>query len=131
MNDIKLYEDLNIQLYDLPLINPSNLERFINSTKNNPAYLLEIFESFLDDSKELLHTIEISNKTGDLEQYFNSVHSLKGLAGTMGFSRLFSLLKAMDTHNKENSFDESSKFIPLLKKLLQDIEVYINSEFAR
>jgi len=130
MNEINTHEDLNIQLQNLPLINPSNLEKLRNSTINNPEYLVEIFESFLEDSKELLHNIEICNATSNYKLYFESVHSLKGLAGTLGFSQLFALLKAMDAHNKENSIDESIKFIPLLKELLLNIEDFINSEFG-
>ena len=130
-NTVNTYEDINIQLQNLPLINPSNLEKLRNSTINNPEYLVEIFESFLDDSKELLQSIEDSAATSNFSEYFTSVHSLKGLAGTLGFSKLFCALKAMDSHNKEKSFGTSVNYIPLLKTLLLNIEEYLQSEFIR
>jgi HPt (histidine-containing phosphotransfer) domain-containing protein len=131
MNDfINASSGIIKELEYYPLINPANLEKLQKSTASNPEYLLDIFRSFLDDTSELMEEMEVSFAQRNFSSYYSAVHSLKGLAGTIGFSRLFYLLKVMDAHNKEEHFDQSAIYLPVLKKLFSEIKDYLNKDFT-
>ena len=71
----------------------------------------QYLDIFLDESKE--HLQNLSDQIMDLEQnpenmdtineIFRAAHSLKGMAGTMGYKRMQTL-----THDMENVFSEVS-----------------------
>jgi HPt (histidine-containing phosphotransfer) domain-containing protein len=122
--------NLNAELDIYPVINVTNLEKLKKSTQSNPEYLIEIFISFVDDSLELISEMETGLTENNFEMYYDAVHALKGLAGTIGFSRMFQLLKIMDSHNKEENFELSANYIAPLKRILDDIKLFLNKEFA-
>jgi HPt (histidine-containing phosphotransfer) domain-containing protein len=131
MNDfINASSGIVKELEYYPLINPANLEKLQKSTASNPEYLLDIFRSFIDDTSELMEEIQTSLAERNFSGYYSAVHSLKGLAGTIGFSRMFFLLKVMDAHNKEEHFDQSATYLPLLKTLFNEIKDYLKKDFA-
>jgi HPt (histidine-containing phosphotransfer) domain-containing protein len=121
---------LKAELDNYPVINVTNLEKLKKSTQGNPEYLVEIFISFVDDSMELISEMETGLGENNFEMYYDAVHSLKGLAGTIGFSRMFQLLKIMDSHNKEENFELSANYIAPLKSILDDVRLFLKSEFA-
>ncbi len=117
------------QLQSFPLINPSSLDKLKKSTASNPQYLIEIFKSFVEDSDELINEMKHALNNKDYDQYYNAVHSLKGLAGTIGFTRMFHLLKIMDAHNKDEKFDESANYLEALQFFFTEINDYLNQHF--
>ena len=119
------------QLQSFPLINPSSLDKLKKSTASNPQYLIEIFKSFVEDSDELINEMKQALNNKDYEQYYNAVHSLKGLAGTIGFTRMFHLLKIMDAHNKDEKFDESANNLETLQYFFTEISEYLNQHFFK
>ena len=69
----------------------------------------QYLEIFIDESKEHLQSLneellvlekEPENKD-TINEIFRAAHSLKGMAGTMGYKRMQNL-----THNMENVFSE-------------------------
>lgn len=98
----------------------------------------QYLDIFLDESKE--HLQNLSDQIMDLEQnpenmdtineIFRAAHSLKGMAGTMGYKRMQTL-----THDMENVFSEvrNSTFkvqpgmIDILFKSLDALEEYVNN----
>ncbi len=123
MIDYKL-EDL----HEIPHINPDTLQKLRNSTAKNPEFLKEIFQSFIDDTGVLLQEIKKSTEENDFDTYYTSVHTLKGLSGTIGCSRIFNLLKIMDSLNKEQDFSQSKQLVQDLETMFQELEVIIKKE---
>lgn len=98
----------------------------------------QYLEIFIDETSE--HLQNLSDCIMDLEkdpenmdtinEIFRAAHSLKGMAGTMGFKRMQHL-----THDMENVFQEvrsekvkvNSSMIDLLFKCLDAIESYLNN----
>ncbi|MFG6368614.1 MAG: chemotaxis protein CheA [Lachnospiraceae bacterium] len=98
----------------------------------------QYLDIFLDESKE--HLQNLSDQIMDLEQnpenmdtineIFRAAHSLKGMAGTMGYKRMQTL-----THDMENVFSEvrngTFKVLPgmidILFKSLDALEEYVNN----
>ncbi|MFQ9568937.1 MAG: chemotaxis protein CheW [Roseburia inulinivorans] len=98
----------------------------------------QYLEIFIDESEEHLQTLSdcimVLEKEPDNEDTINEVfraaHSLKGMAGTMGFKRMQHL-----THDMENVFQEvrsdhikvTSGMIDLLFKCLDALEGYVDN----
>jgi two-component system chemotaxis sensor kinase CheA len=105
------------------------------SGKMDTSQYLDIF---LDESKEHLQTL--SDQIMELEQspenmdtineIFRAAHSLKGMAGTMGYKRMQTL-----THDMENVFSEvrngtfkvQPSMVDILFKCLDALEEYVNN----
>ena len=98
----------------------------------------QYLEIFLDESNEHLQTLSdqliILEKEPDnsdtINEIFRAAHSLKGMAGTMGYKRMQNL-----THDMENVFQEvrsdkikvDSSMIDLLFKCLDAIDSYVEN----
>lgn len=113
------------ELVNLPQINEVNLNRLKKSTASNPQLLKDIFQSFIDESKELIGEIRAGIEKNDHVLYYNAVHSLKGLSATIGCTRLFHLLKIMDSLNKENQYSESQRCYKHLEVMFSEAESII------
>ena len=98
----------------------------------------QYLEIFIDESSEHIQTLsdcimtleqEPDNKD-TINEVFRAAHSLKGMAGTMGFKRMQNL-----THDMENVFQEvrsdkiavDSSMIDLLFKCLDAIDKYVEN----
>lgn len=98
----------------------------------------QYLEIFLDETKEHLQSLntEILNLEQDSEnedtinEIFRAAHSLKGMAGTMGYKRMQNL-----THDMENVFSEvrngtikvKGNMIDILFQCLDALEEYMNT----
>ena len=98
----------------------------------------QYLEMFIDESNEHLQTLsdelmvlekEPENKD-TINEIFRAAHSLKGMAGTMGYKRMQNL-----THNMENVFSEirndkmkvNSKLVDVLFQCLDALESYVDN----
>lgn len=98
----------------------------------------QYLEIFLDETKEHLQSLntEILNleqdpeNTDTINEIFRAAHSLKGMAGTMGYKRMQAL-----THDMENVFSEvrtgtikvNGNLIDILFQCLDALEEYTNT----
>lgn len=98
----------------------------------------QYLEIFIDETSEHLQTLndcimELEKEPENMDvinEIFRAAHSLKGMAGTMGFKRMQHL-----THDMENVFQEvrsdkikvNSSMIDLLFKCLDAIDGYLNN----
>lgn len=100
--------------------------------------LSQYLEIFIDESNEHLQTLndqvlilESEPENEDtINEIFRAAHSLKGMAGTMGFKRMQRL-----THDMENVFSEirngkmsvTADLVDVVFKCLDALEVYVSS----
>ena len=98
----------------------------------------QYLEIFLDESKEHLQNLNTqileleqdAENMNTINEIFRAAHSLKGMAGTMGYKRMQSL-----THNMENVFSEvrngtikvKANMIDILFQCLDALEGYVGS----
>ena len=98
----------------------------------------QYLEIFLDESNEHLQTLSdqliILEKEPDnsdtINEIFRAAHSLKGMAGTMGYKRMQNL-----THDMENVFSEvrngnmevNSNLVDVLFQCLDALETYVDN----
>lgn len=128
MNSIQnQFDDLN----NLPQINETNLNKLKKSTTGNPQLLREIFQSYIDESRELIDEIKTGIDQNNHELYYMAVHSLKGLSATIGCTRMFHLLKIMDSLNKENQYSESKSCYTQLEEVFSEAESIIKETILK
>ena len=91
----------------------------------------QYLEIFLDESKEHLQNLNTQIMELDtINEIFRAAHSLKGMAGTMGYKRMQNL-----THDMENVFSEvrngtfkvQPDMIDVLFKCLDALEEYVDN----
>lgn len=98
----------------------------------------QYLEIFIDETKEHLQSLNEQlliletepNNTDTINEIFRAAHSLKGMAGTMGFKRMQRL-----THDMENVFSEirnnkmnvTADLVDVLFKGLDALEVYLGN----
>lgn len=125
ITDMTSIQDQLDELIKFPHINEVNLNKLQKSTAGNPQLLKEIFQSFIDESRELIVEIKTGIEKNDHALYYNAVHSLKGLSATIGCTRMFYLLKIMDSLNKENQYTESQRCYKHLEVAFSEAETLI------
>ena len=103
-----------------PVFNEKTMAMLRKSTASNPLYLNELFENFIEDANELIVEMDKASTEDEFEIYYNSVHTLKGLCGTIGCSRMFEMLKVMDSLNKEKNFDQSKEHLSELRNIFEE-----------
>lgn len=98
----------------------------------------QYLEIFIDESNEHLQTLSDQliilekepDNTDTINEIFRAAHSLKGMAGTMGYKRLQNL-----THDMENVFSEvrngnmkvNSNLVDVLFQCLDALEMYLTN----
>ena len=95
----------------------------------------QYLEIFIDETKEHLQNLnehililERAENENTINEIFRAAHSLKGMAGTMGYKRMQRL-----THDMENVFSEirngkmkaTSELVDILFKGLDALEAYL------
>jgi len=123
---MRLYLSIKLQL---------QLQRMWGCLKMDVSQYLEIF---IDESKEHLQSLneqllvlekEPENKE-TINEIFRAAHSIKGMAGTMGYKRMQNL-----THNMENVFSEirndkmkvTANLVDVLFQCLDALESYVTN----
>jgi HPt (histidine-containing phosphotransfer) domain-containing protein len=120
-----------VPLQNFPLLNPATIDMLKKNTRNDPEFLTELFESFIEDSRELFDELYRTAEANLHTEYFESVHTFKGLCGTIGCSRMFELLKVMDLLNKQNDFSQSTRHLPELMDVFNETREEINKEILQ
>ncbi len=113
---------------DFPVFNQQNMERLRSQTANKPELLKEIIDSFLEESFEIVDDIKNFSENNKLEELSMSVHTLKGLTGTIGASRLYQILSYVDAHHKQNNFKFQDSLFDVFHSNLEDLKLYFIKE---
>ena len=98
----------------------------------------QYLEIFIDETKEHLQSLNTSileleqdpESMDTVNEIFRAAHSLKGMAGTMGYKRMQAL-----THDMENVFSEvrngaikvTAEIIDVLFQILDALDEYLNN----
>ena len=99
----------------------------------------QYLEIFIDETKEHLQSLNTSileleqdpESMDTVNEIFRAAHSLKGMAGTMGYKRMQAL-----THDMENVFSEvrngaikvTAEIIDVLFQILDALDEYLNNK---
>lgn len=116
------------ELMKVPHFNEETIGNLKARTVNNPEILKDIFQSYIDDTNQLLSEIKISIQEDKIDDYYRAIHTYKGLAATIGCTRIFHLLKVMDSLNKEKNFERSKELFSHLTGIHKELSALIKKE---
>lgn len=110
-------------------LNKETIDGILDLAGGEDFILVELFESFLDDAKELSGGILNSASASDWEKLQFDVHTLKGLSATIGATPLFEVCKVMNDDLKTGN-EEKAKFLAeeVVEKY-KELVVYITSNY--
>jgi CheY-like chemotaxis protein len=80
---------------DIPLMNPSIVAHIKKLAGNNAGMLQGLLESFILDIGQIRQKISDTCMHGNYAEMIKALHTLKGLCGTIGASRLFDYSNAL------------------------------------
>ena len=101
----------------------------------NVSQYIEIFIQEAKDhvenlSQNLLQLEKNPSDTVIINEIFRSAHTIKGMAGTMGFTKMTNLTHHMEdvlSEIRNNTIQITSEMIDVLFKCLDSLEVFLNS----
>ena len=106
-------------------LNKDTIDKILELTGGDDSILVELFESFLADAKELSERIKKSAASSDWEQLMFDVHTLKGLCGTIGAIPLYEVCKVLNddlkSGNMSTSIDLANETILKYEDLVEHI----------
>ncbi len=113
---------------NFPVFNPANMEKLRFQTRNKPELLKEIIDSFIEESYEIVEEMKSYIETNNEEMLSRSVHTLKGLSGTIGASRFYQLLSFIDACHKQENFTYKEELYSLFDSNLKQLSQYFDNE---
>ncbi|MDR0328857.1 MAG: Hpt domain-containing protein [Planctomycetaceae bacterium] len=94
---------------------PFTIETFLGQCGGSKEVGNMILDAFLEQVETDTHEMESCLASGDLAQVGKVGHRLKGTAGVLGASNLFSLCLALETAGKAENAEEANKLYPKIK----------------
>ncbi len=85
------------------LINPEEWELF--KSMGDPAILVELVNTYLDDSPGLIQQMRTGLAAGDIEQVRRAAHSLKSTSATFGADGLAGIARDMEMLARNGTLD--------------------------
>lgn len=85
------------------LIDPEGWEMFRSMA--DPATLIELLDSYLDDSPELIRQMHLGLAAGDIEVVRRAAHSLKSNSASFGGNRMANAARELEMLTKSGTLD--------------------------
>lgn len=109
-----------------PQLNTETIDQ-IRSFSDDDSIIVDLFTSFIEDSENLINNIgSLVKENNNNDKLKVAVHTLKGLAGTIGASRLHEICKVLDANLKNDNGSQneelSDQFFSCFGDLKQHIE---------
>jgi HPt (histidine-containing phosphotransfer) domain-containing protein len=98
-----------------PAVSEQALEDLRALNPDDPAFLRELIELFLQDVPERLAELEQAIAKGDAPLLTRAAHTIKGSCSNFGAASLAAVALQMEHQGKENSFSEAKSTLPALK----------------
>jgi len=117
-------EVMNQQNYEqYPALDKGVIETILQHAKGDKEIIDELLNSFYEDVDELIGQIDLNLQSDNVEELRIAVHSLAGLAGTIGGVKLKEM--ARDTENciKSGNVDKAKEMAVFLKPAFEEFKV--------
>jgi HPt (histidine-containing phosphotransfer) domain-containing protein len=98
-----------------PVVSDQSLEDLRALNPDDPAFLRELIELFLQDVPQRLAELEQAIAKGDAPLLTRAAHTIKGSCSNFGAAGLAAVALQMEHQGKENSFSEAKATLPALK----------------
>lgn len=111
-------------------LNKETIDGILELAGGDDFLLVELFESFLEDGKELSDGILNSASNSDWEKLKFDVHTLKGLSATIGATPLFEVCKVMNDDLKTGNDAEAKVLAEEVIQKYKELVDYITSKYS-
>jgi HPt (histidine-containing phosphotransfer) domain-containing protein len=110
-------------------LNKETIDGILELTGGDNSILVELFKSFLEDTKELSEGMKTAANTSDWDKLKFDVHTLKGLCGTIGANPLFEVCKVLNEDVKDGKYEQILPLVNEVEKNYKDLVRYITSNY--
>lgn len=112
-----------------PLLDTTIIDQ-IRSFSEDDSMIIELFDSFTNDCKEMMSKINsiVSTNPSSMEVK-GEVHSMKGVAGTIGAIRLHEIFKAIDAKLKLEETDGLGEHYQAMNECYNELNTHINETY--
>lgn len=77
-------------------VDPAALDRLLEMTGDDPEFVDELIQTYLDDAEVQLEALRAAADAGSAEELVRPAHSLKGNSATVGAERLVDLCRELE-----------------------------------
>jgi len=116
-SNVKAYDVTYIQSMDI--VNQKTINEIKEVAGSDTTLLQNIFDSFFDDAAQLINESKVAFKNNDYKALQKSIHTLKGLSGTIGAMQLFELAKIINHQLNTSKYKD-------LNAALNELDSYLN-----
>ncbi|MBK21244.1 MAG: hypothetical protein CMP63_02855 [Flavobacteriales bacterium] len=110
-------------------LNKETLNEILELADGRNSVLLELLQSFLRDTRELSEEITNAVHDFDWEKLQFSVHTLKGLSGTIGANPLFEVCKLLNDDLKNGNTKTAVALANSVSTKYEELVEYIKSNY--
>ena len=100
---------------DNPTLEPSAIANLRALSPDDPAFLRELIDIYLEDSPKRFAEIEASLAKNDGPTLVRAAHTIKGSSGNFGATHLARLALEVEMHGKAGNLDAAAAVVPALK----------------
>jgi HPt (histidine-containing phosphotransfer) domain-containing protein len=113
------------------MIKEDTINQILELSGGDSSILVELFTSFNDDSVELQNEILTAFDAKDYKALKSSIHTLKGLCGTIGATSVFEKSYEIDLELKKNGeFTNEQKINELLQEN-ENLRAFIDNKYLK
>lgn len=121
-NQSPINEEFLDKIHSSPVLNLNTFNNLKKQTQSQPELLKDIFRSFFEDVTEMMAGLRKSVEDQDYENYTSTLHTLKGLSGTIGATRLFEITNYLYTQARMNDFSSAASGLPLIHQSILELK---------
>jgi HPt (histidine-containing phosphotransfer) domain-containing protein len=100
---------------DNPALEPSAIANLRALSPDDPAFLRELIDIFLEDSPKRLAEVEASLAQNDGPTLVRAAHTIKGSSSNFGATHLARLALEIEMHGKAGNLPAAAAIVPALK----------------
>jgi HPt (histidine-containing phosphotransfer) domain-containing protein len=98
-----------------PAVDPSAIDALRELNPEDPAFLRELIDVFLEDVPKRLAELDKSLATSDANLLIRAAHTIKGSCSNFGATNLASISQEMEKQGKAGDFAGAAATLPTLK----------------
>jgi HPt (histidine-containing phosphotransfer) domain-containing protein len=127
-NQPSISNDFLVKLQAQPVLNGNTFANLKKQTQSHPELLKEIFNSFFEDAHEMMDGLNSSVQEQDYGTYTATLHTLKGLSGTIGATRLHEITNLLYSQARASNFSAAPEGLPLLHQCIVELKTELDGE---
>ena len=93
---------------DPPTLDPSALDRLLETTGGDPDFVRELVETFIEDAGTQLAGMEAAAASGSADVMLRPAHSLKSNAASVGALRLSELARGLEADARAGAVPDAT-----------------------